>query len=1140
MQLVAGEFVFSPTDLVNHLACEHLSQLNRLAATGELVRPTDDRSEADLLRRLGNDHELGYLAKLRAKGLSIVEIADPDGTEQLAQRHDETIAAMQHGVDVIFQATFFDGTWRGHADFLFRTDHRNPITGVWHYEPYDTKLARTAKVSALVQLADYAHHLDQVQGAMPERVHIVLGDDSVSSFDTHLLSGYHRRARERLQHEVANAPGTYPHPVNHCAVCRWYEHCDTQRREDDHLSLVNGVGLVQIKSLRSVGITSGADLAVAPAAAKPASMQQSTWDRICRQAQLQRQASHATEFELVDVGLHPTGGLTLLPEPSAGDLFFDIEGDPHRGHKSAGLEYLWGVSDANDEFTKWWAHDVDDERWAFEACVDHFIAALERDPGMHIYHYAPYEITVLKRLASRFASRVEEVDHLLRNDVLVDLYAVARHAVRISSERFSIKDLEAFYRDKRATEVQSGLESVVQYEQWLDSGSSADQRTQSILDDICDYNRDDCVSTRQLRDWLEERRVQAIAGGADLHRPQLGVDELSSELTQARRESAALRESLVADHDASQPGSHARWLLGNLVEYHDRESKPAWWKHFEQAAMSPAQLWDDSEAVANLVDQGFVEKVKRSNVYELSFDPQQPHKLKPDTRSMADYAKDAKGSHRGITIHSVDLVAGRVQIKQAASSDLPMPQHLISSAPINTTSLHEAVIEVAEHWQQDGSSDRLPAIRDLLLRRVPRLAANAPLMHDGESATDAVVRLAGQLDNSCLAVQGPPGTGKTFTGARMIRQLVADGKRVGVVSNSHRAVENLLEEIVQDHAAGERVLKVGAEMDHLADGIEYAQTKPGAQAVLNDEFDVVGGTAWFFARPDLRQAFDVLVVDEAGQFSLANTIAAATSAKNLVLLGDPQQLEQPVQGTHPDGVAVSALTHFIGDHASTIDVDRGIFLDDTWRMHADICSFVSDNFYEGRLSPSASKVERSIDGVPAGTYWQPVDHYLNKARSSEEAERAVDIAAELTGRIFTSVGADGGVASTRPLTIDDIMFITPFNAQVGAIRTALAQAGFASGKVGTVDLFQGRQAPVVIYSLASSNGDLAPRGIDFLFSANRFNVAISRAQVAAIVLGNPALLNTNARRPEQLPLVGALCNYVDQSQDVVWAPDAPK
>ena len=1123
MQFVDASQIFSPSDLVNHLACEHLTQLNRLVAAGELVRPNDDRSEVQLIRDLGDKHELHYLHALRDQGLSVVEIADAKSSSELATRHAETVEAMRSGADVVFQATFFDGRWRGHADFLLRTNAPPAADGLHIYEPYDTKLARNAKVSALVQLADYAHHLESIQGYRPERVHIVLGDDRISSFNTRDLSGFHRRARQRLVDAVGSQPSTYPEPVPHCKVCQWHERCSAQRVEDDHLVQISGVGRTQIKSLRTAGITTATQLATAVQGAKPDRMQVETWDRIRHQAKLQKRAGDQAEFELLDPAAHPTGGLKLLPEPSPGDLFFDIEGDPYRGYQSAGLEYLWGVSDNADEFHAWWAHDADVEQIAFEKCVDYFIAALTADPAMHIYHYAAYEVTALKRLASRFGSRMEEVDHLLRNRVLVDLYAVARNAVRISADRLSIKDLEAFYADKRETDVQSGMESVVQYEAWLNSSPIEAERDTTVLDDIEAYNRDDCISTRQLRDWLEERRAEALAQGHAVARPKPAGKELDAERVAQNEYLAEIRRQLTKSHEPEDRMSHASWLLGQLLEFHARETKPGWWKHFMQLAMSPAELFDDTEAVVDLVNHGDVGTVKSSILTELRFDPEQPHKLKPGTGAMLDWQPDDDGRNRPINIHSVDAGAGILIVKQGKNNAAPMPRHLISGSPMNIAALQAAVVAVGESWLRGPNRRAFPAIHDLLVRCTPRTRSGAALRQPGESASDAVVRVAADLDDSCLAVQGPPGTGKTYTGGRMIRQLVAQGKKVGVVSNSHRAVENLLEEFAKDAII--RTLKVGGEADDQPDGIDHvSESAKGADKFLNGDYDVVGGTAWFFSREELRQQFDVLVVDEAGQFSLANTVAAATAAKNLVLLGDPQQLEQPVQGTHPDGSSVSALSHIIGTESQTVDADQGIFLDDTWRMDRAVCAFVSEAFYDGRLQRAAEAPARRIDGLAGGIWWAPVEHQDNRARSHEEAERAAEIAESLLGLSFSE-----GDEPARPMQPEDLMFIAPFNAQVGAIQSALGARGIEGAQVGTVDLFQGRQAPVVIYSLTASSAELAPRGINFLLSANRFNVAISRAQVAAIVLGSPALLDTKCTKPEQLPLVGALFNYVDEA-----------
>ena len=708
MQHVDGGYIWSPSDLVNHLACEHLTQLNRLAARGELVRPADERSEVKLIQELGDEHELRYLEALRSQGLTVVEIADAATSSQLPARHSETVAAMQSGVDVIFQATFFNGQWRGHADFLLRASGPSPSGDVHHYEPYDTKLARTAKVSALVQLADYAHHLTAIQGRRPERVHIVLGDNDVASFKTSDIDGFHRRARERLIEAVTQPLATYPEPVAHCSVCRWHERCSAQRDDDDHLVQVFGVGRTQIKTLRSAGIASASELAAAEQGAKPARMQAATWDRIRAQAKLQKTSTNGDHYELLDPSSHPTGGFKLLPEPSDGDLFFDIEGDPYRGHASAGLEYLWGVSDNSDHFRSWWAHDAPAEQEAFEGCVDFFMDALSSDPTMHVYHYAPYEVTALKRLASRFGSRIEQVDHLLRNRVLVDLYSVTRNGLRVSTPGLSIKDLEAFYGDERLTDVQSGMESVVQYEAWLGASPHHSERDQSVLDDIEAYNRDDCISTRGLRDWLEARRAEAVADGATIARPVPGADPLNEDRIRQDEYRAELRSRLTADHDATDPLSHARWILGSLLDFHSRETKPGWWRHFDQVEMSPAELWDDSEAVAGLTEIGAVGTIKNSNLTELAFDAEQPHKLKPGERAMLDWMPNDKGTRRAINIHSIDAAAGTLVVKQGKTNAAPMPQHLISTKPAPIGVLEAAVTEVGETWRMGRTMRPFP------------------------------------------------------------------------------------------------------------------------------------------------------------------------------------------------------------------------------------------------------------------------------------------------------------------------------------------------------------------------------------------------------------------------------------------------
>jgi uncharacterized protein len=419
------------------------------------------------------------------------------------------------------------------------------------------------------------------------------------------------------------------------------------------------------------------------------------------------------------------------------------------------------------------------------------------------------------------------------------------------------------------------------------------------------------------------------------------------------------------------------------------------------------------------------------------------------------------------------------------------------------------------------------------LRRSPYLADGTnTLIFSGESSVDAAKRIGTLLDYSVLPIQGPPGSGKTFTGARMICELVRQGKKVGVTANSHKVIQNLLLELIK--AANEAGLeglvcmqKVNEKPEVAPPGITLTTDNAEPLAALRGGVQVVGGTAWLWSRNDYFEAVDVLFVDEAGQMSLANVLAVSQSAKNVVLLGDPQQLEQPVKGSHPNGAAVSALEHLLSG-AKTISADKGLFLEKTWRLHPKLCDFTSEVFYEGRLHPCEGLEHQKIEGHPwlgeSGLWFVPVAHEGNQNASAEEVECIGGI---VDGLVQAGVNWIDDKGRRRPLVKDDVLIVAPYNAQVSDLSKRVPNA-----RVGTVDKFQGQQAPVVIYSMTTSSPEDAPRGMEFLYSLNRLNVATSRAQAVVIVVGSRRLLEPECRSPRQMQLANALCRYVEMARVV--------
>lgn len=1117
MYLEQQELVLSPTDLVGHLACPHLTTLERAAALGHRTRPVVDDPNAEVIRQLGDAHERAVLADMQHQ-FRVVEVPTGAGVHP-AEAERLTLFAMRDGADRIYQATLFDGRWRGHADFLIRNDDRPSDLGGWSYDVADTKLARHLAVGALVQMGLYARRLTQLQGIPPERLTVILGTREEVSVPYVDVAAYVRRAMGELERWLAESPDTYPVKVKHCAVCPWAQQCRQQWVDDDDLILVPFLRRDQRLHFRDSGIATVAALAAADTAMLDAvaSTGGPTKLRLAAQARLQVAARR------LDVPPHepvlpvePGRGLALLPEPDDGDLFLDLEGDPFFGLQ--GLEYLWGVSDVDDHFTAWWAHDPAAEQRAFEQVVDHIMDAWKRSPGMHVYHYAPYEPSRLKDLSQRYGSRIDEVDALLRGERLVDLYAVIRQGLRVGTESYSIKALEQLYDPaaRAGSLVKDAGSSIVEYERWRAEGD------QSILAAIQAYNRDDCISTRRLRDWLEARRAELLSLGHNVSRPRGAFVEPEVHRHEPDPELpaviAALTRGVPVDPAARIDEQRARALLADLLPWHRRENRAEWWEYFRVRALSLDELVEDPAVLGGLRSPQLIRQERHSGIWRYHVPPQEC-RLRLGDR--VDHA-GAEGSSRLVAL---DLERGDVALRRALRNEHAHPVGLLPSAPVDTAAITAALLRVGRWVAAHGMDAPGPwrGVRDLLLGHPPRLASGATIRGVGDNASVALATAASELVGA-LPVQGPPGSGKTYAGSRAIVAMVRAGRTVGICGPSHRAITNLLDQVV------------AADTDGVVRAVQKAEYSAGShdprvvvtsdngvveQAVFTGAANVVAGTTWLFAREHIT--VDVLVVDEAGQLSLANTVAAGSAADALVLLGDPQQLPQPAKGVHPDGAGLSALEHVL-DELDTIPPDRGLFLDTTHRMHPAVCAPVSALSYDGRLQSRPGLEAQLVGGTGplsgAGLRWHPVTHSGRSVESPEEVAAVSDLVAELSGVLWTD--ADG---FTRPLGRDDILVVAPYNVQVSRLLSQLD----GRARVGTVDKFQGQQAPVVIVSLTTSSAGDAPRGVHFVANRNRLNVAVSRARSLAVLVGSPALLSSPVSNLEQLQGVNALCTLVEEA-----------
>jgi uncharacterized protein len=1110
MQKLGEQLVLSPSDLNDQVECPHLTTLALEVARGQRARPHVPDEEADLLRRKGEIHERAYLERLRAEGRAIVEIEVGESWDFEAAA-SRTIDAMRAGADVISQATFVDGRWRGRADFLLRVE-RTTSLGPWGYEPLDAKLARVEKPTYVLQLCFYSDAVAAIQSLAPEHMHVLLGIGQRRALRYDDFAAYYRRIRAGFEAAIGGPAATEPYPVEHCALCVFREVCAARWRAEDHLVQVANIRRDQVTRLRDAGLPTLAALGGSASGTVVARMATHTFETLRDQAALQLHRRTTGRLDWHSVDAHPGCGFELLPRPSAGDVVFDIEGDPfwepHRG-----LHFLFGLllrDGAAWQYRPIWVHDRRDERREFEAVVDLVHERLARDPDMHVYHYGAYERTAITQLMGVYATREDAVDRLLRRKVLVDLHTVVRQGLRAGVPSYSLKEVEALAAFVRRAELRSGTRAVLAYERWME------RRDDGLLAGIAAYNEEDCRSAVALRDWLLAHRPDGTRW----------AEALAAEVREdagSAGEREALRRALA---ETAEPGS-PRWLAGELLEYHRREARPAWWWFFERRdQMTIEELVDDAEAIGGLAEAGRPTQDKRSLLHPLSF-PAQEHKLAPPDQPI----DPATGKSAG-TIVDLDDAAGILTLRRGANlQGVALPRAIIPVGPVQTPEQRGALARLASSIRADDG--RYPALRDILARTAPRLRGRprGGVVQTLDLAEQRM--LVSELDASYLFIQGPPGTGKTWTGARLITDLMRRGRRVGVAAASHKAIHNLLAEVEKAtreeglHFRGLKKASAGND-ESFHDGVAITNEKEVAAFVhAGSEVLLFAGTAWLFAHQDLDGAasptIDTLVIDEAGQVALADALAMGTAARNVVLLGDPLQLAQVSEGTHPAGTEASVLEHLLGDQP-TIPPDLGVFLARTRRMHPDVCRFVSEAFYESRLE-GVPELAQQGTSFGTGLRFRPVDHFGNASASSEEAEAVAREVRKMVGESWTNRHGE-----TRPLRQPDFMVVAPYNAQVRRLRDALGAAGLHDVPVGTVDKFQGREAPVVFYSMATSSAENVPRTLEFLFSRNRLNVAISRAMCLAFVVASPRLLESPARTIEQMRLINALCRFVDLAE----------
>jgi len=1096
----------TPSKITAWLDCEHFLALKHQVEDGLLTVKTGAFGAfAQLLADKGLAHEQACMEAYAAEGKSVYIVPQRHEREPFAAWMGRIEDPLARSEDVLYQVPLAHDGIRGIADFLVRG-----ANGAW--EPVDAKLARkAAKPGHVLQLCFYADALEDRTGWRPQRMHLWLGSNEIETLEVREFDAYWRRLRSQLADVVdasLDPTATVPVPCDHCQFCEFADHCDARWREEDSLLYVAGLRSSERPALHGAGV-----LTLAALAANAGPVQGLTPERQSRmvvQADLQRQAREALDaappYVLIAPGEDATWGRgsEMMPPPDDGDVFLDFEGHPF-WRADRGLFFLFGLIELEAgewRYRQWWAHDEADEGVKAGQLIDYLATRRLAHPEMHVYHYNHTERSSLEALALEHGVGELVLNELVETGVFVDLFVIVRNAVQVGAESYGLKSLEVLAGYVRGHDIDKGAGAVLEYEAYM-----AAKRDESLRR-IAAYNEDDVRATRALRDWLVGKRPDETPWRDAVLQADAPFEDIE----------------LVQQLHGFGVGT-PQHLMGDLLGYWHRE-----WRAFIRPKRVRCEadhdvLLPDPEALTGLVPMGEQQrlgkndKVLDGSAMRFAF-PEQD--VTAFSKGDAVVFVTQEGPSGYASIDAMDVDGGTVDLKwkpEYVEAGV-LPTVAVRFEDVSSKPKPAALTDLAEQLLVGGMN---PVSLAVLQRALPQFAGDLPGLFTDD--LEEMLGWAGTLDGSYVAIQGPPGTGKTFRGAHLVRTLILAGKRVGITAMSHNAIDNLLEEVLRvfsdddlEHLrAVRRVPKAPASK---LPGVAYTTDN---KAAANLKHNLVCGTTWLFAGEQLQAApVDVLVVDEAGQLALADALTASRSGRNLILLGDPLQLPQVAQASHPGGSGSSVLEHILGDNV-TIPPDRGVFLAETRRMHPDVCDFISDVIYEGRLSSHPSCAVQNTE-YGTGLRWLQAEHTGRVTECQEEAELVSAEVLRLLGTPWTD--HEGLIA---PLGVDDLLVVAPYNDQVSLIRQHLhADARTQGVAVGTVDKFQGRQAAVVFFTMTTSSSDDMVRGADFLFSRNRFNVAISRARCLAYLVCTKELLDSRGRDVEDMRLISTMCAFVER------------
>ena len=1103
---------YSATMLTRYINCKHTitNEFNEK----KLNLKRSERTVADNLRlEKGLIHEVDYFKELSKKYKKVKNIKVLKNLSK-EEKIKETNKALKEGYELIYGGWLKSGNWSGELDFLEINNEVKSNLGNYSYEITDTKNSSKVKGDHIYQVCLYSFLLQEAQGILSDNFFILLKDKSKEFiklkevYDTFLL---HKNSYENfIKNELDK---TKPEKCGYCTFCDWKEICENEWIDNRHLNQVLGNNKKNIKKLNNAGIQNLDELAKLNPKTKIEGLRDEIKIKRINQAKLQIEAENKGYpiFKVIEENLILNKGFNLLPKPSECDLFFDLEGVQDYVFPGK-LEYLFGIYyEENGEkiFKPFWAHNKKEEK---QSVIDFFAftkAHFKKYPKAKIYHYASYEIKALERLTSLHKVHGVDYDHYLNLGRFVDLFRVVKQAIFVSEKSYSIKEIEKYYDFKRTGDIKKGDISEEYYIQWIET------KKQKLLDEIEEYNKQDCVSTFKLRNWL----LKIKPADTKWFVPEKDQMELRSFEQNLLDYQKRFNASKLSDNPTVK-------LLSDVIGFYNREQKPQWRQFFDRKDLSDEELIDDRECIGNmkLVSQF---QDKRSFVYKYIF-PEQEYKLKKGRGVIIANNNDPDRADYAGTIQELDQINRTLVLRKGISKEQKqLPRTLSIGEKVMEQSrfenLNQNIYNFCENILENKKG--YEALKSFLNRDIPNIKGikSGEKIITSENFNKEIPDVIARLNSSYLFLQGPPGTGKTFQSANAIVELLKKNKRIAVTANSHKVIHNLLERVEkiaekqsflfkglkmgnpdnEDTFYKGKLIKTDKNERHYIDGLKDRNTL------------LYAGTKYHLSQWYYRSKIDYLFIDEASQLSIADLIALGGVAKNIILVGDQLQLGQPTQGSHP-GLSNNSVLDYLLQGKDTVEDNRGIFLSRTYRMHPNINSFISENFYENKLLTNPENKNRKIDFPKnfflnnEGIHTILMDHEDCTQTSEQEFKKIDEIIKKLIGRKFTD--ADN---KERPLTIEDFLIVSPYNAQVNFLLARLPEGT----RCGTVDLAQGREAPVSIISMTSSDLESLPRDKSFFFNRNRLNVAISRAQCLSVILFNPKLLESPPKTYEEFKMI---------------------